>query len=159
MKDPNWRTSEFYIRPKVHKCKSVLEEIKKNPQHVINADGAADLVGRPIIAGTHSPTRHLSDLISEILRPIVPTQTSYVKDDWDYLRKIPRNLNGKYKLFGCDIQSLYTSIPHELGLKAIKYWINRCRTLIQGRFTNEFILESIEFPLKNNNCLFNGQNV
>ena len=157
VKDPNWKTSEFYIRPKIHKCKSILEEIKKNPQNVINTDGATDLVGRPVIAGTHSPTRHLSDLISEILRPIVPTQTSYVKDDWDYLQKIPRNLNGKYKLFGCDIQSLYTSIPHELGLKAIRYWINRCRNLIQERFTNEFILESIEFLLKNNNCLFNGE--
>lgn len=150
----NWKSSEFYIRPKIHKCKTILDEIKRNPQHVINIDGAADLVGRPIIAGTNSPTRHLSDLISEILRPIVPTQTSYVKDDWDYLRKIPHKLDGKYKLFGCDIKSLYTSIPHELGLKAIKYWINRCRDLIQPRFTNSFILESIEFLLKNNNCIF-----
>ena len=157
VKDPNWRSSEFYIRPKIHKCKSVLEEIEKNPQHVIDMNGAADLVGRPIIAGTHSPTRHLSDLITEILRPIVPTQTSYVKDDWDYLRKIPRNLNGKYKLFGCDIQSLYTSIPHELGLEAMEYWLERCRDLVPERFTNEFILEAIEFLLKNNNCLFNGE--
>ena len=157
VKDKDWCSSEFYVRPKVHKCKSVLEEIKKNPQHVIDTDGAADLVGRPIIAGTKAPTRHLSDLISEILRPIVPKQTSYVKDDWDYLRKIPRNLNGKYKLFGCDIQSLYTSIPHDLGLKAMEYWITRCRHLIQDRFSDEFILESIEFLLKNNNCVFNGE--
>ena len=157
VKDPNWHSSEFYIRPKIHKCKSILEEIEKNPQHVINMNNAPDLVGRPIISGTHSPTRHLSDLITEILRPIVPTQTSYVKDDWDYLRKIPRNLKGKYKLFGCDIQSLYTSIPHELGLEAMEYWLNRRRDLVQDRFTNEFILEAIEFLLKNNNCLFNGE--
>ena len=157
VKDPNWHSSEFYIRPKIHKCKSILDEIEKNPQHVINLNNAPDLVGRPIVSGTHSPTRHLSDLITEILRPIVPTQTSYVKDDWDYLRKIPRNLNGKYKLFGCDIQSLYTSIPHELGLEAMEYWLNRRRDLVQDRFTNEFILEAIEFLLKNNNCLFNGE--
>ena len=152
--DPNWKTSEFYVRPKIHKCKTILEEVRRQPRNVINIREAPDLVGRPIIAGTNAPTRHLSDLISDILKPIVPTQTSYVKDDWDYLRKIPRKLDGKYQLFGCDIKSLYTSIPHELGLKAIKYWITKCRNLIDTRFTDDFIMESVEFLLKNNNCSF-----
>ena len=134
-----------------------MEEIEKEPRNVIGIGSANDLVGRPIVAGTNAPTRHLSDLISDILKPIVPTQTSYVKDDWDYLRKMPRKLGGKYKLFGCDIKSLYTSIPHELGLKAMKYWIERCRNLIDPRFTDEFILESIEFLLKNNSCKFGSQ--
>ena len=157
VKDQNWRSSEFYIRPKVHKCKTILEEVKKSSEHVLNLSGAPDLSGRPIVAGTKAPTRHLSDLISEILRPIVETQTSYVKDDWDYLRKLPRKLNGKFKLFGCDITSLYTSIPHELGLKAVEYWLKRSRHLIKDRFTNEFILESIEFLLKNNNFVFDNE--
>ena len=155
--DPNWKSSEFYVRPKVHKCKTILEEIKRQPENVITIKEAPDLVGRPIIAGTKAPTRHLSDLISDILKPIVLTQTSYVKDDWDYLRKIPRKLNGKYQLFGCDIKSLYTSIPHELGIEAIQYWIDKCRHLIDSRFTNSFIIESVEFLLKNNNCTFGSQ--
>ena len=155
--DPDWKTSEFYIRPKIHKCKTILEEIKRQPRNVINIKDAPDLTGRPIIAGTSAPTRHLSDLISDILKPIVSTQTSYIKDDWDYLKQIPRKLNGKYKLFGCDIKSLYTSIPHELGLKAIKYWISKRRNLIDARFTDSFILESVEFLLKNNNCSFGQQ--
>ena len=155
--DPNWKSSEFYIRPKIHKCKTILEEIRRQPRNVINIKDAPDLVGRPIIAGTNAPTRHLSDLISDILKPIVLTQTSYIKDDWDYLRKIPRKLDGKYQLFGCDIKSLYTSIPHELGLKAIRYWITKCRHLIDARFTDSFIMESVEFLLKNNNCTFGTQ--
>ena len=155
--DPNWKTSEFYVRPKIHKCKTILEEIKREPRNVIDINEAPDLVGRPIIAGTNAPTRHLSDLISDILKPIVLTQTSYVKDDWDYLRKIPRKLKGKYQLFGCDIKSLYTSIPHELGLKAIRYWITKCRNLIDTRFTDNFIMESIDFLLKNNICSFGPQ--
>ena len=155
--DPNWKSSEFYIKPKIHKCKTILEEIEKQPRNVIQIESAPDLVGRPIIAGTNAPTRHLSDLISDILHPIVATQTSYVKDDWDYLRKIPQKLDNKYKLFGCDIKSLYTSIPHDLGLKAIEYWITKCRHLIDSRFTNDFILESIEFLLKNNNCKFGSE--
>ena len=155
--DPDWKSSEFYIRPKIHKCEAILEEVRREPRNVINIKDAPDLVGRPIIAGTNAPTRHLSDIISDILKPMVPTQISYIKDDWDYLRKIPRKLEGKFKLFGCDIKSLYTSIPHELGLKAIKYWITKRRDLIDDRFTDNFIMEAVEFLLKNNNCMFDGQ--
>ena len=153
----DWTTSEFYIRQKIHKCKTVLDEIIRAPSKIIEINGAPDLVGRPIIAGTNSPTRHLSDVIAKILTPLVQMQTTYVKDDWDYLRKLPHRLEEKCKLFGCDITSFYTSIPHELGLKAIKYWINRCRNPIPARFTNNFIIESVEFLLKNNNCTFKDQ--
>lgn len=151
---PDWTTSEFYVRPKIHKCKSIIEEIKRNPGEVIQLNGAPDLVGRPIVAGVNSPTRNLSDLIGKILSPIVPEQTTYIKDDWDYIRNLPAEIDFKCNLFGCDIKSLYTSIPHDLGLKAIKYWLNRCRHLVDKRFTNKFILDSIEFLLKNNNFYF-----
>ena len=151
----DWVTSEFYIRPKVHKCKTILEEIIREPRQVLHLiNGAPDLVGRPIIAGTNSPTRQLSDLISKILSPLVELQTTYIKDDLDFLRKLPRTLKHKCKLFGCDIKSLYTSIPHVLGLRAIGYWIIKHRDLIPARFTNAFILESVEFLLTNNNCSF-----
>ena len=50
-----------------------------------------------------------------------------------------------------------TSIPTELGLEAIEYWIMRKRDLISQRFTKEFILASIEFILKNNNFLFDSK--
>ena len=78
-----------------------------------------------------------------------------MKDDWDVLSKLPSNVKGDYNLFGCDITSLYTSIPHELGLEAITYWIRRRRDLIPTRFTEAFILEAIELMLKNNTFLFN----
>ena len=32
----DWETSEFYIRPKVHKCKTIVDEIKRAPRQVIN---------------------------------------------------------------------------------------------------------------------------
>ena len=44
----DWTTSEFYIRPKIHKCKSILNEIKHNLNEIINLHGIMDLVGRPI---------------------------------------------------------------------------------------------------------------
>ena len=60
-------------------------------------------------------------------------------------------------MYSCDIESLYTSIPTELSLEAIKYWIMRKRDLIPQLFTKEFILESIKFILKNNNFLFDSK--
>ena len=59
-----------------------------------------------------------------------------MKDDWEFIKFLPRS---------CDIESFCTSIPTELGLEAIKYWIMTKRDLIPQYFTEEFILESIEF--------------
>ena len=60
-------------------------------------------------------------------------------------------------MYSCDIESLYTSIPTELGLETMEYWNMRKRNLIRQRFTKEFILESIEFILKNNNFSFDSK--
>ena len=52
---------------------------------------------------------------------------------------------------------MYTSIPHELGLEAIRYWIQKRPDLIDHRFSEEFILEAIELMLKNNNFKFDEE--
>ena len=53
--------------------------------------------------------------------------------------------------------SLYTSIPTELGLEALEYWIKRLRNQIPSRFTMEFILQKAEFVLENNYCIFDSK--
>ena len=50
--------------------------------------------------------------------------------------------------------SLYTNIPHDLGLTAIEYYIDKSYDLLPNRFTKSFILESIKFILQNNNFIF-----
>ena len=60
-------------------------------------------------------------------------------------------------MYSCDIESLYTAIPTERGIQAIEYWIMRKGDLIPQRFIKEFILESTEFILKNNNFLFDSK--
>ena len=57
-------------------------------------------------------------------------------------------------MYSCDITSLYTSIPTELGIEAINYLLEKKRDLIAERFTNNFITESLKFILTNNNVLF-----
>ena len=57
-------------------------------------------------------------------------------------------------MYSCDISSLHTSIPTELGIEAISYWLHKKRELIPQRFTNDFITEPLKFVLKNNIVLF-----
>ena len=81
---------------------------------------------------------------------------SYIKDDWDFLRKFPKQLPIDCDLYSCDITSLYTSIPHSLGITALKYWLNKLPHLIPRRVTSDFILEAAEFILCNNYFTFDG---
>ena len=57
-------------------------------------------------------------------------------------------------MYPCDIFSLYTSIPSELGIEAASYWLHKKRELIAQRFTNDFIIVSLKFLLRDNNALF-----
>ena len=75
-----------------------------------------DLKIRPIISGTKIPTQRLHCPIE-----IAPCLTTYVKDGWDFLRFLPSSLNFDSVLCSCDIESLYTSISTDLGIKAIDY--------------------------------------
>ena len=88
------------------------------------------------------------------MKPLVPQLKSYIKDDWDFLRKLPSEIPYDCDLYTCDVVSLYTSIDHDLGLQALQYWLNKLRHLIPSRFTPDFILESASFVLKNNCFLF-----
>ena len=58
-----------------------------------------------------------------------------------------------YRRGGC-VTSLYTSIPHQLGLEAIEFWIDKRQDLILDRFSKTFILDSVKFILENNNFMF-----
>ena len=67
------------------------------------------------------------------------------------MRKLPTKIPFDSTMYSCDISSLYTSIPTELG---ISYWLHKKCELTPQRFTNDFIIELLKFALKNNNVLF-----
>ena len=119
-------------------------------------DPPETLKGRPIIAGPCSPIKPLSKIMDKILSPLVPLQESFVKDDWDFIKFVPRQLDYDCELLTCDIVSLYTSIPHDLGVTAISYWIDTYRSQVPKRFTKEFIIDTIIFILNNNNFKFDS---
>ena len=101
-----WRWSNFYIQPKINKCKTLKDIIITSNSEYIKTDPPESLKGRPIVAGPESPTKHLCQLIDRILSPIVPCQVSYIKDDWDFVRKLPKQVAPNSKLISCDIVSL-----------------------------------------------------
>ena len=150
-----WKSANFYVNPKISKCQEIAQRINSTDGDYLQMDPPSSLKGRPIIAGPTSPIKPLSKIMDKILSPIVPLQESYIKDDWDFIKFIPRQLEYDCELLTCDIVSLYTSIPHDLGITAISYWLDTYRSHVPERFTKEFIVEVITFILNNNNFMFN----
>ena len=104
-----------------------------------------NLKGRLISGDPESPTQRLSNLIEILLKPQVSTLKICIKDDWEFLRKLLAKIPFGSTMYSCDISSLYTSIPTELGVEAISYWLSKKRGLIPQRFKNDFIFELLKF--------------
>ena len=72
------------------------------------------LKGRPIVAGPNSPMQTLSSLTEKILKPIVPCLTTYIKDDWHFIKQLLRTLNYEATLYSCDIKLIdYGDITYD----------------------------------------------
>ena len=81
----------------------------------LNMQPLEDLKGRPIVGDPNSPIQGISGLLEKILTPIVPCLKTYIKDDLDFIRKLPSHVDYPCVLASCDVVSLYTSISHDLG--------------------------------------------
>ena len=62
----NWKSSNFYVLPKVHKPKKIIEEINESNDICLNMQPPEDLKGRPIVGGVNSPTQGISGLLEKI---------------------------------------------------------------------------------------------
>ena len=156
MLNDDWNSSNFYVLPKIHKNKKIIDKFKESNTEYVQMPVPEDLKGRPITAGPNSPTRGLCELLEKILSPFVPKLKTFVKDDRDFLSRIPRFIDYDCDLISCDIVSLYTNIPHDLGLEALRYWLTKHPELLPRRFSVEFVIEAAKFILENNNFMFDG---
>ncbi len=95
------RTALFYTLPKIHKA--------GNPGH-------------PIISANECPTEKISQYVDFYIRPLAKQVTSYIKDTNDFLTFLHDlgQLSQDSILCTIDVSALYTSIPHEEGIKAVK---------------------------------------
>ena len=90
--------------------------------------------GRPVISACGCQTERISTYIHYHIRISIQLQPSYIKDNSDLFKKI-------------DITSLYTSIPHEDGVKGT------CKILEENQHTHpnaEMLLAMMNLMLQNN---------
>ena len=103
------RTSRFYLLPKIHK--------ESNPE-------------RPIVSACNCPTENIACYLDMVMSPLVCNLKTYVKDT-NHALQIFRTFQFAHDdarqrfLYTMDIKSLYTVIPHNSGLKALKYFLNK----------------------------------
>lgn len=152
------KTSNFYGLPKVHKSKIINEKCKSATSGYVEiSEQVNDLKLRPIVAGPSCHTHRLSNLIDILLRPYTKHIHSYLRDTTDFLNSLPMTVPTNAILATFDIESLYSNIPHTLGLEAIKHWLEKYPDILNSRFSKDFILEGIKLILENNIFCFNNE--
>ena len=126
----------FYGLPKVHKSKQINDECSKQHSEIVNMQNVTDLKIRPIVAGPSCQTHRLSNMLDILLRPL--TKYMYVKinvrDSTYFLNSLLQTINEQSFLTTFDVESLYSNIPHKLGIKAIEFWLDKHPETIPSRF-------------------------
>ena len=75
----------------------------------------------------------------------------------DFLNFLPKTVPESTILVFFDVTSMYININHELGEKALEYWINKHPGSLNARFSKEFIIDSIVLILTNNTFTFDDR--
>ena len=101
----------------------------------------------------------LSHLLDILLKPLCEKVPSFIRDDLDFLNHVPDTVVEDTTLVTFDVVSLYTNIPTELGIEAVKFWIEKFPNLLHDRFSQEFAIQGLKLVLENNtfnfgNCHF-----
>lgn len=126
----------FYHIPKVHK------DMEKPSS-------------RSIIAGIDSLTSNLGSYIDHFLQDLVTNLPSYIKDSGHALEILMAyKWEKRYRWLSLDVTSLYMSIQHEFGLRAVEYYLAEAHRFSLKQA--QFIYERIEYTLTHNYFSFMG---
>lgn len=90
--DYEYKESNFYGLPKIHKSTTIKDAIKVQCSEYIRCPHPDDITFRPIVGGPSAPTQRLSNLLDILLKPLCTDVKSYVKDDLDFLRHLPEKI-------------------------------------------------------------------
>ena len=136
LKVDNPKTAKFSLLPKVHKT--------GNP-------------GRPVISSVECHSSHISKYVDYHLQPQVVKLKSFTKDSTDTLNKISsikEEITKDDILVTMDVRSLYTNIPNEEGIQAVRDTLNSSSSRIAAYIITTFLF----LILTLNNFVFNGIN-
>ena len=132
-----YNLGKLYLLPKIHKRLS-------------------NVPGRPVFSNCGVPTEKVSEFLDSHMQPIMRKGWSYFKDSQDFvnksrkLGKIPDNAI----LVTADVVGLYPSIPHNVGLRALKEALDKRE---QKKIPTEDLVQMADSVLKNNFFEFNNQ--
>ena len=139
LKPKNPRTPRLYFLPKIHK--------PDNP-------------GRPIVSSIGCHTQNISQYVDHYLQPINKSLPSYVKDTTNFLTKLdelPEELPDNTLMVTMDVRSLYTNVPNNEGINAVKHYLRKRNNPGDGvlaKILSKFLL----LILTLNNFVFNEKN-
>ena len=139
------RTPQFYILPKTHK---EFDDSLPLGYH-----------GRPNVSVCNSSTDNISKYIDYVLKPLMQSLPSYIKDTTDFIQKLKSTklAHANSYLVTLDVSSLYTNIPHEDGLDACRFFL-ASNTCTSHQLPVDSILSLIRLVLENNHFQFNNDN-
>ena len=114
--------------------------------------------GRPIVSACNSSTDNISKYIDYVLKPLMQSLPSYVKDTSDFIQKLKsaKLAHANSYLVTLDVSSLYTNIPHKDGLDACRFFLNKNSS--SKDLPVDSMLKLIELVLENNHFQFNSEN-
>jgi hypothetical protein len=152
-----YKTSNFYGLPKIHKSSIITTAIQNQKSEIIITQRPADLKLRPIVAGPMCPTHRLSHFIDIIVQPLISGVEAWVRDDFHILNKLPQYMEESVQLATFDVESLYSNINHDLGLTALQFWLKKIPRETT-RISNKCILDGMLMVLENtfqfNSCFY-----
>ena len=141
--------------PKIHKNEDINNACSRASSNYVELKPPNDLTFRPIVKGPACETHRLSNLLDILPQPYTKFIKSYIKDTKDFLQKLPENIIESSILVSFDVVNLYSNIPHDLGLEAIKFWLDKYPDELPGRISKDFVLQSIKYILESNSFCFN----
>ena len=138
LKTNNPKTPRLYLLPKIHK--------PGNP-------------GRPVVSSIGCHTERISKYVDHHLQPLNQSLPSYVKDTTDFLKKLDAlpEVPKDSILVTMDVRSLYTNVPNDEGIDAVKWYLqsrNKPGDGILSRIISTFLM----LILTLNNFIFNDEN-
>lgn len=137
------RPRKFYLLPKIHKDPETWPVPYQIPS------------GRPIVSDCGSESYAVSEYIDHYLNPLSQRHPSYIKDTYEFINKIKMmRIPPGSVLFSVDIDSLYTNINTQLGLKTVRETFNKHPD--QNR-PDDLILQLLELSLTKNDFEFDNK--
>lgn len=86
--------------------------------------------GRPIVAGMNGLSSGLSDFNDYFFQPLVKDLPAYIRDSGPVLDTLAKyKWQDNYLWMSLDVESLYTLIPHEGGLRVLQHFLAKHSSL------------------------------